>query len=39
VQDVVEVCVLDGLHDVTDFVTRVAQWNGSAFVKTLFEAG
>jgi hypothetical protein len=36
--NVVEVCVLDGLHDVTDFVIRVEQRKGAAVVATLYEA-
>lgn len=35
--NVVEVCVLVGLRDVADFVVRVEQWRGPAFVKTFHE--
>jgi hypothetical protein len=38
VDNVVEVCVLDGLHDVTDFVIRVERRKGATVVETLFEA-
>ena len=37
VDNVVEVCVLDGLHDVTDFVIRVERRRGATAVETLFE--
>jgi hypothetical protein len=36
--NVVEVCVLDGLHDVTDFVVRVERRRGAAVLETLYEA-
>jgi len=38
VDSVVEVCVLDGLHDVTDFVIRVERRNGATVIETLYEA-
>jgi hypothetical protein len=38
VDNVVEVCVLDGLHDVTDFVIRVERRKGATVVETLYEA-
>jgi hypothetical protein len=34
----VEVCVLDGLLDVTDFVIRVERRKGATVVETLYEA-
>lgn len=37
VDNVVEVCVLDGLHDVTDFVIRLERRKGATVVETLFE--
>lgn len=37
VDNVVEVCVLDGLHDVTNFVIRVERRKGATVVETLFE--
>jgi hypothetical protein len=38
VNNVVEVCVLDGLHDVKDFVVRVERRKGATVVETLYEA-
>jgi hypothetical protein len=38
VDNVVEVCVLDGLHDVADFVIRVERRKGATVVETLYEA-
>lgn len=38
VENVVEVCVLDGLHDVADFVIRVERRQGATLVETLYEA-
>jgi hypothetical protein len=38
VDNVVEVCVLDGLHDAKNFVVRVERRKGAAVVDTLYEA-
>jgi hypothetical protein len=38
VDNVVEVCLLDGLRDVTDFVIRVERRKGATVVETLHEA-
>jgi hypothetical protein len=38
VNNVVEVCVLDGLPDVTDFVLRVQRRQGAIVLDTLYEA-
>lgn len=38
VDNVVEVCVLDGLHDAKTFVTRVERRKGATVIDTLYEA-
>jgi hypothetical protein len=37
VENLVEVCVLGGLHDAMDFVVRVERRKGAVVIDTLYE--